>query len=60
LQVSDVIASEHWSVEVEVAVTEAVAGLDEGGMRSVVDRSVFVEAPLGLEGQQCPSGVGSE
>ena len=43
-----------------MAVTEAVAGLDEGGMRRVVDRSVFVEASLGLEGQQCPGGVGSE
>jgi hypothetical protein len=47
-------------VEVKVAIAEAVAGLHEGCMGGIVDRSVFIEAPFGLEGQEGPDGIGAE
>ena len=60
MQVGYVVTAEHRRVEVEVTIAEAVAGLHEGSMGGIVDRSVFIEASFGLEGQEGPDGIGAE
>ena len=60
LEVGDVVATEHRRVQVQVAVAEAVAGLDEGGQRVVIDVAVLVQAPLRLEPGDLGSRVWSE
>jgi len=60
LEVGYVVTAEHWRVEVEVAIAEAVAGLHEGCMGGIIDRSMFIKAPFGLEGQEGPDGIGAE
>ena len=60
LQVSHVVTPEHGGVEIKVAVAESEARLHEAPVGPVVDQAVLVEAPFGLEGQECPGGIGPE
>jgi hypothetical protein len=60
LQVGDVVAPEHRCVQVQVAVTQVEARLDQGCCRGRVEETVFVQAPLGLEAPDTGGGCRTE
>ena len=60
LEVGYVVASEHRSVQVEVAISQTNPCLHEGGLCGRVHCSMLVDASLGLEGKQCPGRIRPE
>ncbi len=60
LQIGDVVAPHHRRVEIEVAVAQAVASLDQCSHGSGVETTVFMEAPFGLEAAETGLGVRAE
>ena len=60
LEVGHVVAPKHRSVQVEMTIPEPDPCLHEGSLGGLVDRAVFVQAALGLEGQKRPGRVRSE
>jgi len=57
LEFGDVVSSHHRALEVEQAIPEAIAGLDQGRPRGEVAYPGLGEAPMGLEGAD--RGVGA-
>ena len=60
LQIGDVVAPHHRRVEIEVAVAQAVASLDQCSHGAAVETTVFVKAPCGLEAAEAGLGVKAE
>ena len=60
LEIGDVVAPHHWRVEIEVAVAQAVAGLDQCSHGGGVETTVFVKTPFGLETAEASLGVKAE
>tara|TARA_B100001146_G_C15832520_1_gene285687 strand:- start:86 stop:421 length:336 start_codon:yes stop_codon:yes gene_type:complete len=57
LEIGDVVAPHHRRVKIEVAIAEAVAGLDQCSHSRSVQTTVIVKTSFGLEGAEAGFGV---